>query len=239
MGSLFSGPKTTTTQNQNTQQQGTSNTQQTGITGNQATSLGQNTSTSSTTPNLPSWYNQFLAAIPGQYQSLASTLQSNVSHPLYGPQQQAAFQGNLNQNQAAAQKTLTSQQAANGSLNSARAGQEQTQLGLGGQQQLANYLAAAPQLNAAYQQQNLGQLQQAIQGQQGFTSPIAAGGTTTQSDSLNSLINQVLGYSSGTSAQQSQGTSSSQGVGTQQTNPNLLGGLLGGAAQAGLGLLMK
>lgn len=252
---IFGGPKQTSTQNQTQSQtgtqsqQGTTATQSTGS--QNGTQSGQQSQqgafSQSTTPNLPAWYQSFLSSIPGQFQGLAQTLQQNASTPLYGPQQQANFQNQLAHSQATAGQTLQSQLASSGALNSGRAAQMQTQLALGGQSQLSNYLSQVPQENAAYQTSQLGALSSLLGQQAGFTSPVSAFGSTTagtnQSTSLSNLITQLLSNNSATGQTSSNGTSTSNGTSsgntTQQTQPNILGGLLSGALGAGVNWLSK
>jgi hypothetical protein len=263
MGSLFGGPTTNTSQ-QGTQSGATFNTSL-----NQGTSSNQNSLNSSnsslgaqqgsnsqqfsntSTPNLPAWYSTFLQSLPGQYGQLQSQLTQNSQQPLYGPQQQAAFQQNLNQTQGAANQTLQSQLASQGALNSGRASQMDTQLALGGQNQLSNYLAQVPQLNAQNSLANTSQLGSLMNSMAGFTSPVSAYGTTQSGtqNSLSSLLNQLLGQngststgtagssSAGTSAGTSNGFSSSQG--SSQVDPNVLGGLAGAGISGLLGALTK
>lgn len=174
---------------------------------NQGTSTSAGLTTTSNTPNIPQWYSSFLGSLPGQMQQLSSSLTGNAGKPLYGPQQQAAFQGNLNQSQGASMQTLLSQLASQGALNSGRAAQTETGLQLGGQSQLANYLAQVPSLNAANSLQN-NQLLTQLQGiMNNFQTPISAFGST----GTNSASNNVF----------QGGTSTGQGV----TNANVFGGL--------------
>ncbi len=181
-----------------------------------STSLGTNTSSTSTTPNIPQWYSTFLGSIPGQFQGLSAGLNQRAQQPLYGDRQQATFQTGLNQSQGALQQQLNSLLASQGALNSGRAAQMDTQLALGGQKQLADYLTQVPQLNAQNQQVNTSQLLQLLGQQTGFTSPISAFGTTQTGSSSagNSVVN----------------TGTNTGVG--QINPNILGALAGGGIDA-------
>jgi hypothetical protein len=180
-------------------------------------------------------------------QGLARTLSQNASQPLYGPQQQAAFQNNLNQTQGQARQGLTSQLASQGALNSGRADQMQTQLALGGQNQLSNYLAQVPLQNAQYQQQNLQQLASALNGQANFNTPISAFGQTTSGNSssqaLSSLLSSLFNSQQSTGGSQTNQTGQTSGTsastGSSSVNPNILGGLLGGAISSGLGALTK
>ena len=224
---IFHGPTQTTNTQQNTAQQSTSL--------NQGSTQGLNTvqSSNTTTPNLPAWYSTFLSSLPGQYQSLQQTLTQNSQKPLYGAPQQAAFQDNLNHQTGQLSQQLLSQLAAHGRLNSASGDQAQTQLALGSQKQLNDYLQAVPQLNAQNQLATTSQLNQLLGNQSGFTSPISAFGTTSTGNqtSLSDLITQALSQASG--------TSNSTGSTSSTTTPNILGGLLGGAINGGLGLLAK
>lgn len=257
---LFSGPKTTTTQQQQTAQTG--NQTQTGATTGFAGSGTQNSSTGntqqtqgsqgnfaqSTTPNLPAWYQSFLQSIPGQYSSLSATLNQNAQKPLVGPQQEANFQQDLGKTTNQMSQTLQSQLASQGALNSGRADQSQTQLALGEGQQLADYKAGVPLTNADYQTKQNTLLGQLLGQQQGFTSPVSAYGSTTsgnnQQTSITDILNQLFGQSStasgygssSNSSGTSASTSNSSGVGTSQTDPGL-GGIIGGAAQGALGAL--
>lgn len=112
-----------------------------------------------------------------------------------------------------------------------------TQQSLGGQSQLANYLAQVPQLNAQYKTQQLQGLQGAVNGAAGFTSPINAFGTTTsgsnQTQSLQDLISSLLGNTSQSGQQSSSGSGSSNSNQTQQQS----GGLMSSLLNAGLGYL--
>lgn len=236
----LSGPKTTTTQNTNQTQSGSTSGSSNATTNAQSSTSANGVTTganqSSTTPNLPGWYSSFLSSIPGQYASLAKAFTANANTPLLGAPQQAAFQNNLNQTQSQMAQALTSQLASRGALNSGNASQMQTQLALGGQKQLSDYLAQVPVTNAAYKQQNLQGLASLASAEGGFTSPISAFGTTTtgqqtgttnqnsSSQSLTDLINNFL--------QSSNSTGTSDSTGTSQTSTNLFSSLLGNLLSA-------
>lgn len=257
MGSLFSGPTTTTNSsfNQQSNQTGTSaqqGTSQQSATGN-TSQAGSNTQTGNTTgnfsqtstPNLPSWYNTFLQQIPQQFGQLAQTFSQNAAKPLYGQQQQANFQNQLAGSQRASQQTLNSQLASQGALNSGRAGQMDTQLALGGQGELANYLAQVPGMNAQYQTQQLQGLQNATNGMAGFTSPINAYGATTSGQNsqqqLQNLISSILGTSNqnqtGATTQNGQTSAQSNTSGNSQSSSSTSGGFMNSLLNAGLGYL--
>lgn len=188
-----------------------------------STSTGSNTSLLQNTPNIPQWYSTFLGSLPGQFQGLSGMLTQNTQKPLYGPQQQANFQNNLNQTQGQNHQQLLSDLASRGALNSGRAATAETNLALGGQQQLSNYLTQVPQLNAQYQQQNSSQLLQLLGQMSGFTAPINAfGSTQTGNSTANNNVTQ---------------TGTNTGVG--QTNPNIAGGLAAGGIGAILGGLQN
>lgn len=230
MGLLGSGPTKTTTTNQNetgTSANRTENQSQQQQQGSNSTNFSN-----TTTPNLPSWYSSFLQTLPGQYSSLASSLSQSANTPLYGQPQQAAFQNQLNGAQAQSMQALQSQLASQGALNSGRGAQAQTQLALGGQQQLGNYLAQVPLLNAQNKQQNLGQLGGVLNSMSGFTSPINAYGTTQSGtqDTLTSLLNNL--FSGSESLSNTSGTSNS--TTKEKTTSNVLGGLLNSLIGAGL-----
>ncbi len=241
--SIFHGPTTNTNQtgtstasNLNTSlQQGTnaSTNQQTG----QQTSQFNNT----TTPNLPGWYSSFLQSLPGQYQSLTSALTKNINTPLYGAPQQAAFQNDLAHSQGAAQQQLNSQLASRGALNSGRADIMDTNLALGGQKQLGDYLAAVPGMNAQYQNQNIGQLSSLLGQQAGFSSPIGAFGTTQSGtqDSLNQLINNLFATNSQSGVQTGTQSGQTSNNSSTSTTPNILGGALAGGLGSSLDVLGK
>jgi len=246
---IFHGPTTNTNQTGTNTSSNTNTSLTQGMTQGTNTQQGQQTGqqtsqfSNTTTPNLPGWYTSFLSSLPSQYASLTSALTHNANTPLYGPAQQAAFQNNLNQQKGAAQQSINSQLASQGALNSGRAAQVDTSLALGNNQQLNNYLAQVPQLNAQNQSQNLSQLAQALSGQAGFTSPISAFGTTQSgtSDSLNQLLTSLLNTSASNSTQSGQSTGTSSGTtsasGSSSTTPNILGGALAGGLSSGLGLL--
>lgn len=206
-GTLLGGPggPTTTQKQTGTQQQ-------------QQVQTGGQTSTSTVTPNLPGWYNQFLQGIPGMYAPFLSQLQQQMQTPLYGPQQQANFQQQLGQQYGQANQNLLSSLASRGALNSGAAAQAQTQLGLGQGQQLSNYLAQVPLLNRQAQAQAASQYGGALGNLQNFRIPF--GQTTTGSDLQTQLANMF-------------GQSTNQI--TQQQTGGLLNSLLGGA----LGTLFK
>ncbi len=247
MSLLGAGPKTTTTStntalgsnSQTSQGTNTTNASQTGQT--QGTSGQQFGSTS--TPNVPDWYKNFLSAIPGQYQGLAGQLQSQATKPLYGQQQQANFQNQLAHQTTNTSKDIQSQLASQGALNSGRSADVQTAAALGGQQQLSNYLAQVPQQNAQYQTQQQQALSNLIGQQQGFTSPISAYGQTaagtqqgqtgqtqqSQQQSIQQLLQNILS------------SNTSQGQQTQQTQTNpfasIFNNLIGAGGQ-GLGAFL-
>jgi len=168
---------------------------------------GQTTST----PNLPSWYSNFLQSLPGQFQGLSQTLSQNATKPLYGPQQQASFFQSVDQQKGQDQMQLNSQLASQGALNSGRAAEMNTSLMQGASQQKNNYLAQVPLMNAQYQSGQLGQLMQSLGLQSGFTSPINAYGTTATTQGNTTSSNQV--------------NSSANSSGTGQTTPNVLGSI--------------
>jgi hypothetical protein len=167
--------------------------------------------------------------------SLAQTFQQNAGKQLYGPQQEAAFTNGVNQTANANSKALQSKLASQGALNSTRGAIAQTAQNLGSQQQVADYKAQVPLMNAQYQTSQLQGLGQTIGQMAGFTSPIAAYGTTNTSSgqSFSDVLNQLLNVQGASSTGQSSGTSNSQGQSSGSQTPNLLGGLLG----SGLGLL--
>ncbi|MDE1766576.1 MAG: hypothetical protein KGI27_09960 [Thaumarchaeota archaeon] len=212
------GPTTTTTQNQ--QQNTTQNQQQ------QNATLGGSTGQTSVTPNLPSWLSNYYQGMPGQQQNLLAQAGAAAGKPLYGQQQQANYQQQLNQQLGQANQNLQSSLARSGALNSARAGQAQTGLALGGAQQMGNYLANVPLQNAQFQQQSLGQLGNMLTNAMNWKPPVI-GQTTNQNQLYNQLLNSL---SSGTSQSDTSGTT------TQQTSGGLLQSLLGGVLNAGLGL---
>jgi hypothetical protein len=255
------GPKQTQNQSQNSNFTGQGSNSSTAMSGGQSQSTNQSSSnqsgtnvvqsggsqsqtyggSSTTSPNLPSWYTSFLSSIPGQYQTLASQIASQSSKPLYGQPQQAAFQNNLNATQHQAQQQLTSQLASQGALNSGRAAQMQTGLALGGQEQLSDYLSKAPIMNAQNQQALQSQQLGVTQGQAGFTSPIGAFGTTTtnqgtnngvqtgtqtgqtssSTSSITDLINQFVNASNQNGTSSQSGSNSQSGTTTNATSANL------------------
>lgn len=210
MGSFCKGPKTTTT----TQQQG----QQTAQQQQSGTSAGQST----VTPNLPQWLTDFYQNIPGLYGNITGQLQSMAQQPLYGPRQQANFQQQLGQQYGQAQQNLLSNLASRGALNSGAGNIAQTQLALGQGQQLGNYLAQTPLLNAQYKQSVLGQLGNTTANAGNFRPPVI-GQTTNDLQSFNDLMNSLQQMSS-------------SGTQTQQTSGGLLQSLLGGLLGAGLNM---
>jgi hypothetical protein len=207
---------TTGTVNQNTTQQQNQTQQQTGQTTNQGTQT--------TSPNLPTWYSQFLQSIPQQFGGLSQQLQQQAQTPLYGAQQQATQAQNLNQLYGQAGKDINSQLASRGALNSALAGQTATGLALGKAGQMGNYLAQTPLLNAqnqqAIQQQQLG-----LMGQQAGFQPTNAFGATTTGSSVQNTLNNLISALSGSSSMNQNSTQNM--TGTQKTGGG--SGLLGKA----------
>lgn len=208
------GPTTTTksTQDQNTQQQQTQQNQ--GFTGG----------TSTVTPNMPSWYQNFLQGMPQQFQGVQQKLQQQTQTPLYGAPQQANFQQQLNQNLGAAGNNIASKLASTGALNSNRYGQALTGLNTAGVQQMQDYLAKTPLLNAQFQQSALGQLANNTANMGNFKIPI---GQTTTQQQIQDLVQQLSGSS------QTQASSDT----TQQTSGGLMQSLLGGLLGAGMSAL--
>lgn len=233
-GNLFGSPKTTVTQQGQTNTTGgyTGQTSQQGSQQQTGQVTGQQTQT--TTPNLPAWYSQFLQNMPQQFAGLAEQLRQQSQKPLYGAPQQAQYAQQLNQLYGQAGKDVTSQLASQGALNSGRAGQVGTGLALGKAGQMGNYLAQTPLLNAQ-NQQAIQQQMLANQGQMAGWQPTGAFGQTTTGssvqDTLNNLISALSGQSSGTQNQQTQTS------GTQTSGQS--GGWLQGLLGAGLGALGK
>jgi len=180
---------------------------------------------------MPGWLSQFYGGIPQQYAQLGQQMGQQGQSPLYGPAQQANFQQGLNQQYGAAQNNILSQLASRGALNSGRAAEVQTGLGLGEAAQMGNYMAQTPLLNAQFRQSALGQQGNLLANAAGYRPPVV-GQQTAQSQTtqqIQDFINQVLGSS------QSSGTSS--GTQTQQQTGGLLQSLLGGLLNAGMGAL--
>lgn len=232
------GPKTTTTSTNTSSQaqQGSQYGTYTNTSGQTGQTQQQTQSTQTTNPNLPDWYSKFLAQIPGAYGSLFQQQQNLANRPLYGPQQQANFNNQVNRQTGQARQDILSQLASTGALNSTRAGEVLTGLDLGKIGQEANYAAQLPALNAQFQQGALGQLGNLVGNAANFRPPI---GQTTTGNVLSNVLSQILSQSGGASGSQSQssGTSSSDSTQTQQQSGGLLNSLLGGLLGSGLSLL--
>lgn len=220
------GPKTTTTSNN--QQQFNQQQQQAGS--SQQQQQGLNLSQSSLTPTMPGYLANYYQSMPGQFNKLTGQLGQMAQSPLYGQAQQANYQQGLNQQLGAANQNLQSSLARSGALNSNRAADMQTQLALGGAQQMGNYMAQTPLLNAQYQQSVLGQLGNSLANFANWKPPVIG----QQQSGLNASTQ--AGSGSSQSAGTSSGQSSSQGTQTQQQSGGLLQSLLGGIMNAGLGL---
>lgn len=204
------GPKTTTQYNQQQNQQ--QQQQQQGLTAGQST----------ITPNLPSWLQNYYQGFPGQQQNLIAQAQSMAGRPLYGPQQQANYQQQLNQQFGQAGQNLASSLARRGALNSTPGAVAQSGLDIAKANQMGNYLAQTPLLNAQFGQQALGQLGNIITNAMNWRPPVIG-----QTSDTTQLINQLM---SGTSQ------SDTSGQQTQQQSGGLLQSLLGGLLNAGMGI---
>lgn len=204
------GPKTTTQYNQQQNQQ--QQQQQQGLTAGQST----------ITPNLPSWLQNYYQGFPGQQQNLIAQAQSMAGRPLYGPQQQANYQQQLNQQFGQAGQNLASSLARRGALNSTPGAVAQSGLDIAKANQMGNYLAQTPLLNAQFGQQALGQLGNIITNAMNWRPPVIG-----QTSDTTQLINQLM---SGTSQ------SDTSGQETKQQSGGLLSSLLGGLLNTGLSL---
>jgi hypothetical protein len=220
------GPTTTT------KQQGTVDTtsQQQQQQNQQNQSLNSNFSSGTTTPNLPGWYQSFLQGMPGQFSGLNAQLGSLAGKQLYGPQQQANFQQQQNQQIGQSQSNLTQMLAKSGALNSGRAADSATQLQLGGLRNMGQYMSQVPQMNAQFQQSVLGQQGNNLANMANFKVPY--GQTTNQGD-IQSMLNSMFGNTN-TSGSSMQDSNSTQ---TQQASGGLFQSLLGGLINAGMGAL--
>lgn len=217
--SIF-GPPTTKTTSTNT-----SANQQSQTANSNSSVTGQTSGLSTTNPNLPDWYNQFLQTIPSQYQNLGAQYQG-LNKPLYGQQQEANFRQGLNQQTGQSMQTLIQQLAKSGALNSGRTATSLTGLNIAKNQNLNNYLTQTPLLNAQFKQANLGQQGSLLNSASQFKIPY--GSTTTQDQasnqqSLSDAFSQLFG------------NQSSSGTQTQTQSGGLFQSLLGGLIQAGLG----
>lgn len=228
---MGSGPKKTTINDQQSQQNQTQQSQ----TSNQQTNTGHTTQsqmgTSVTNPDLPSWYSDFLSKLPAGYSSLYNQAGQGLKTPLYGPQQEANFREQVGRDVGASRQDLLSQLASSGALNSGRAGQAQTQLALGGVGKVSDYLTKVPLLNDQARQSALAQQLGVLNSASGFKIPY--GSTTTNNQtSIQDIINQLFGSSTTDSSGQTNSTSHSNQ--TEQTSGGLLNSVLAGLIQAGL-----
>jgi hypothetical protein len=197
LGSLLGGSGSTNTSNGSTSGNTSSN------------SSGSNTTNanSSSTPNLPDWYTQFLKGMIPQFQNASF----NASKPLLGQPQQAQYNQGVNQGANQTQNNLLQMLAKHGALNSGRAATSATDISNFAQGQKNQYAAQMPVIN---QQNSQSQMAQLLGLQNNFKPPVV--GQSNQSSSISDLIQQMLGQQNSTTTNT-----------THQGGTGLLGSIFG------------
>jgi hypothetical protein len=157
---------------------------------NSSTNTNQNQST--TNPNLPGWYSQFLQGLVPQFQSASF----NASKPLLGQPQQAQYNQGVNTGAAQSQSNLMQMLAKHGALNSGRAATSSTDISNFAQGQKNQYAAQMPVIN---QQNSQSQIANLLGLQSNFKPPVV--GQSTSGSSISDLISQFLSQQNGTTNQ--------------------------------------
>jgi len=242
---LFSSPKTvkTTDSRETTNMRGGSEQNSSFEQSNQQTSTGHTTASqtglTTTNPNNPEWYNTLMQQIGGGFGHLFNSI-PNANKPLYGPQQEAQFRESTGQQYRQASQDLSQVLASTGALNSGRAAQAQTGLAIGQANQIGDYLAKVPLLNAQNQQNLFQQQLGALNAAGGFKPNF---GTTTQTDqqSIQDVLSQLFGSASGssntTATQWQDVLKQLNSTETTQQQGGLFSGILGGLLSSFLGPL--
>lgn len=228
------GPTTTTRDNSQQNSNFNQNQQQQQAGYSQQQNQQQVSGTSAITPTMSAALANYYGSMPGQFGQITGPLGQMAQTPLYGQAQQANYQQDLNRQLGAAGQNLQSSLARSGALNSNRAADLQTQLGLGGIQQMQNYLAQVPLLNAQYKQGVLGQLGNTLTNFANWKSPTI--GQTTNTSQLMNQLNSLLSGSQSSGSATGQSQTDTSDTKTQQQSGGLLQSLLGGILNAGLGI---